>query len=605
MNKSILLIGICFLLLAGCRQQQADLPRLVELDSLIAVAPDSAAALLEAIPADSLPTAADRAYHALLLTQAKYKADIHAYRLDTINLAVGYYADGHDKDKRTRSLLYKGCVMEELPQLDSAMYYYKYAEDMATQSGDTYHCGYALMRQAWMYQIQQSTNTNRIAADKYRQALDFFKELGDKDKQLDCMVELTSLLYPFNADSALAIAKYSENLCLQVGNRSAYYTLRTIKAQIMLDMMKYEDAKRLALDVLVHTDNSIDLNNSLMVASQSYCKLGMIDSAEYYFGNATPPKTYRDSVIFIRTLSELKQARQDMNGYLANSEHVINSVGTKEHLVAKNGLSAFEARVEKSIAKEKSLIQRERLTGLLICLIVLTAVLGYLAWRIQFKRKQAENMVQKLSKELNVLDNQLSQALSQHEQDLYDRVELKRELGQETATKSMLESKLQQESDSKRQLQKAFDNLKEHSRLLGEHPTLKLTEDWISMLVELVNKFNSKKQKDRTLKEIVNKEILTDELLRCLLQYIDAKYDGLATKVAAKGILTNRDLNVMCMHFCGFSNASIKAYMGTTDDHYVTTRKRFIAKAILNNSTDINDIISRFTFQESPLKTPS
>ena len=76
MNKSILLIGICFLLLAGCRQQQADLPRLVELDSLIAVAPDSAAALLEAIPADSLRDPENRAYHALLLTQAKYKADI-------------------------------------------------------------------------------------------------------------------------------------------------------------------------------------------------------------------------------------------------------------------------------------------------------------------------------------------------------------------------------------------------------------------------------------------------------------------------------------------------------------------------------------------------
>ena len=102
---------VALILLAGCRQGGVDSPRLVELDSLIAVAPDSAAALLQAIPADSLPTAADRAYRALLLTQAKYKADIHAYRLDTINLAVTYYADGHDKDKRTRSLLYKGCVM--------------------------------------------------------------------------------------------------------------------------------------------------------------------------------------------------------------------------------------------------------------------------------------------------------------------------------------------------------------------------------------------------------------------------------------------------------------------------------------------------------------
>ena len=151
MRKLILLIGICFLLLAGCRQQRADLPRLVELDSLIAVAPDSAAALLEAIPDDSLPTAADRAYRALLLTQAKYKADIHAYRLDTINLAVDYYADGHDKDKRTRSLLYKGCVFEDLSMLDSAMYYYKAAEDHAARSGDTYHRGYALMRMAWIF----------------------------------------------------------------------------------------------------------------------------------------------------------------------------------------------------------------------------------------------------------------------------------------------------------------------------------------------------------------------------------------------------------------------------------------------------------------------
>ena len=76
MRMLLLLISVCALLLAGCRQQQADLPRLVELDSLIAVSPDSAAALLEAIPADSLRDPENRANHALLLTQAKYKADI-------------------------------------------------------------------------------------------------------------------------------------------------------------------------------------------------------------------------------------------------------------------------------------------------------------------------------------------------------------------------------------------------------------------------------------------------------------------------------------------------------------------------------------------------
>ncbi len=172
MPRLLIVMMVC-VLLAGCRQQQADLPRLVELDSLIAVAPDSAAALLEAIPADSLPTAADCAYRALLLTQAKYKAYIHAYRLDTINLAVGYYADGHDKDKRTRSLLYKGCVMEELPQLDSAMYCYLEANQYAEHHGQMRLQAYLLFRIAQLYQYSYTEDDKAI--EYYRQSLGHYR----------------------------------------------------------------------------------------------------------------------------------------------------------------------------------------------------------------------------------------------------------------------------------------------------------------------------------------------------------------------------------------------------------------------------------------------
>ena len=78
------------LLLMGCRRQVAVSPRLVELDSLIAVAPDSAAALLEAIPSDSLRDPDNRAYHALLLTQARYKAYIPATSDSAINIALAH-----------------------------------------------------------------------------------------------------------------------------------------------------------------------------------------------------------------------------------------------------------------------------------------------------------------------------------------------------------------------------------------------------------------------------------------------------------------------------------------------------------------------------------
>ena len=89
--KKTIVFALTLLLLIGCRHNRVVSPRLVELDSLIAIAPDSAAALLEAIPSDSLFDTEDRAYHALLLSQARYKAYIPATSDSAINIAVDYY----------------------------------------------------------------------------------------------------------------------------------------------------------------------------------------------------------------------------------------------------------------------------------------------------------------------------------------------------------------------------------------------------------------------------------------------------------------------------------------------------------------------------------
>ena len=132
--KKTIVIALTLLLLIGCHHNRAVSPRLVELDSLIAVAPDSAAALLEAIPSDSLFDTENRAYHALLLTQARYKAYIPATSDSTINIALAHYHDDGDYDRRIRSLIYKGCVMTELNQPDSAVYWFKAAETAASPS---------------------------------------------------------------------------------------------------------------------------------------------------------------------------------------------------------------------------------------------------------------------------------------------------------------------------------------------------------------------------------------------------------------------------------------------------------------------------------------
>ena len=222
---SAIITIILLAMLAGCRQGSVDSPRLVELDSLIAVAPDSAAALLAAYPDDSLRTDDDRAYRALLITQAKYKAYIPAYSLDTINLAVAHYADGHDTDKRTRSLLYKGCVFEDLSRLDSAMYYYKAAEDCAARSGDTYHRGYALMRMAWLYHDQFDFDR---AISFYRLALDSFETPKDDKLTLQVLNAIACLYMTINIDSAQLFGARAMQLSLSQERQNYDYCSKNL-----------------------------------------------------------------------------------------------------------------------------------------------------------------------------------------------------------------------------------------------------------------------------------------------------------------------------------------------------------------------------------------
>ena len=75
----------------SCSGQQNYDNRLTAADSLIKLDVDSALTLLEAINPASLGSEADQAYHALLLTEARYKCYIPATSDSAVNLALDYY----------------------------------------------------------------------------------------------------------------------------------------------------------------------------------------------------------------------------------------------------------------------------------------------------------------------------------------------------------------------------------------------------------------------------------------------------------------------------------------------------------------------------------
>lgn len=107
-KRTIALIAILTVLLAACTEKTDYNTLLVRADSLMNLHPDSALNILESISTESLKTKADRAYYALLLTQARDKNYVVQTDDSLIRVAVQYYDAHEDVLQQARAYYYWG-----------------------------------------------------------------------------------------------------------------------------------------------------------------------------------------------------------------------------------------------------------------------------------------------------------------------------------------------------------------------------------------------------------------------------------------------------------------------------------------------------------------
>ena len=131
-EKNILFILTILLLLActACyRSTRHVTEHLSQAEELIWTAPDSALHLLESISASRHLTGKEQADYALLLSLAQYRCYIPVSSDSLINLAIEYYKDKNDADKKGAAFYVKGCILEEYSKdIPNALLAYKEAE---------------------------------------------------------------------------------------------------------------------------------------------------------------------------------------------------------------------------------------------------------------------------------------------------------------------------------------------------------------------------------------------------------------------------------------------------------------------------------------------
>lgn len=170
---------ISILLFPSCRREPAYSPRLLEAEAVMASAPDSALTILTSIDTALLTSPADRALHTLLLTQARYKADIEVTAPAPIRRAADYFrTHGYDNSRLMNANYLLGHILASTNHPSQAITSLLEAEQIAISTQDWFYLGLIDRNISAVY----NNVYNYDMAHKYSlEAVEAFRKSGNEE----------------------------------------------------------------------------------------------------------------------------------------------------------------------------------------------------------------------------------------------------------------------------------------------------------------------------------------------------------------------------------------------------------------------------------------
>lgn len=526
--------------------------RLATADSLLRCNdPDSTLRLLTAIDGATLPSAGDRAYHALLLTQAQYRCYEEITSDSTINVALDYYKhhDG-EREKLTRADIYKGAVMEVLGDAEQAMYFYKQAQ-ATVGADDLFNQGYIRFRMANIYRDHLVTDSSNIQL--FKEALTYFRQIPDTTYMLMCMEEIgTSYYVKANKDSAFTYLYRAIDLAVQSNAVEEAYKNKMILAKLLIFNEKAQDieaAKQLALSL-----NSLSSSDELlMIASFALAKQEKPDSASFYLSQVAQERLNEGLRVFYdNCLAEIARCRGDIKGYQYYFERANDLADSLVNNETQRQLREVEAKYDNEALKYEALRYKTNwqlsLMGALLAISALAIALLWLSRKAAQRKRQiatSEDTIEQLRSDAARLSLQLAENQTMNEE---------------------LKTTIRNQIDTFTQL------VEMHNTQFTRFP---------KKFGELFRKTYSVNQPDVSFWSGIR-------------AYADSTCSGIITHtLESNPPLTEADVNFLSLCCCDLPTTVIMACMGYNDLHSIYNKKRRIAKA-LGLEGKLDDYIMQF-----------
>jgi hypothetical protein len=400
--RKLLYISLLALLLSAAMSCSRSVDkRLVLADTLMWTNPDSSLAILTAINRDSLQGEENLAYHALLLTQARFRVDYYDYPSDSlINTALDYFSDNHNREHYTRSLLYKGAFYEVHDQPVEAIKYYKQAEDNADTT-DYRNLAQINMRLGMLY--YKNYASNNLDLNKFKMAAHYYEILRDKKMTMVALhycgnvLRITDINVAKNYyDKALSIAR-------ELKDSSEIYDIDINYSLLFIQYSLYSQAKKYIIDAY-RLNNRFEENSNYYMLSLIYANQKDLDSAKYFI--SLPDKsqnTAYDSLMMYKALREIALCDNDISQYRKFDKQYNRISNSLEYNETKYKLNdseqAFDADRITAKGKKVSLLYKSIfiLVALFLVFALVTAALIIVISRKN--RKDKQQMIDELKEE--------------------------------------------------------------------------------------------------------------------------------------------------------------------------------------------------------------
>ena len=422
-------------ILAGCHGTQEYDSRLTRIDSLLQDTKQRKVALsqLDSIGITTFTNEGDRAYYALLLTQARYLNRVELVNDSDINVTIDYFKrHSHDEnlEKLARAYIYKGAVYEDLQDPATAMHYYKLGETTAGENDD-FNRGYALLRMGKLYSSHYAYDGRDI--EKLGQALKCFENSKNTDYQLICLKELGALYRSRNAPAAeqnlkeaISIAKRKGDTVNMVNSHNNLAYLYFMQGQVNKAYYQkgYNELQRIKSIGLEGLESKIYTTFACV-----YANMDKADSAMLILNMINPEadSAFLHSTTYLEALGQIAKGRGDMNSYYKlshESDSMSFSMMSDPHVF---DIIESEVKFNEQQKYQQEKAQRNRMVVLaLICSALLLAALLFYRRSHRYDKlvlelkDQSQNQMQDLTdmqqsiNELQINDERLKGFISSH-----------------------------------------------------------------------------------------------------------------------------------------------------------------------------------------------